>query len=110
MKPNSPDSVLRLQTVDEKFNVDFGASLSLFEPAGKKVVLAAFERDSEKVTHTQVDVNRLVACSYSFDPDRGGIVSSGAGLGLDGKAGARAVSALPRPRIRHGGRDHGRSR
>ena len=40
MKPNSPDSVLRLQTVDEKFNVDFGANLSLAEPSGEKVAIA----------------------------------------------------------------------
>ena len=84
VKPNSPDAVLRIQTVDEKYNVDYGASLSLVEPAGEKVAISAFERDSGKVTRTHVDANRLVECCYTFSPERGGVVSSGAGLGLDG--------------------------
>lgn len=84
VKPNSPDAVLRIQTVDEKYNVDYGASLSLVEPAGEKVAISAFERDSGKVTRTHVDANRLVECCYTFSPERGGVVSSGACLALDG--------------------------
>ena len=84
LKPTSPDSVLRLQTVDAKFHVDYGASRSFFRPSGKRLPIVAFERDLEALGKATVDANRAVPLEYTFSPERGGVVRSGAGLGLDG--------------------------
>ena len=86
MKPTSPDSVLRLQTVDAKYRVARCAVKSFYKPTGRKVGLSVFDRDEGSVTTTEVDAGRTVGVEYRFDakPERGGIVASGAGLGLDG--------------------------
>ena len=84
MKPSTPDSVLRLQTVDAKFHVDYGESYSFYRPAGRAVEFHAFERDSEDVRLVSVDAGRIPLFDYSFVADRGGIVRSGGGLGMDG--------------------------
>ena len=84
MKPSTPDSVLRLQTVDAKFRVACCAAHSFFRPSGRSVTLRTFERDEETVGSAVVDANRLTPFDYTFSPLRGGVVTSGPYLGLGG--------------------------
>jgi len=84
MKPSTPDSVLRLQTVDEKFHVDYGDSYTFYRPSGRTTELHAFERDAEIVSAVAVDAGRVTPFDYVFSPERGGIVRGGEGLGMDG--------------------------
>ena len=84
MKPSTPDSVLRLQTIDAKFRVSRCAVHSFFRPSGRQVSVAAFDREAETVGAKTVDANRAYGFDYRFSPARGGVVTSGAGLGADG--------------------------
>ena len=84
MKPSTPDSVLRLQTIDAKYRVARCAVRSFYRPSGRPVSVMAFDRDAETVAAKAVDANRAYGFDYRFSPARGGIVESGAGLGADG--------------------------
>lgn len=84
MKPTSPDSVLRLQTIDAKYHISRCAVHSFFKPSDREVTVKAFDRDAETVSSVRIDANRAYGLDYRFSPARGGVVESGAGLGLDG--------------------------
>ena len=84
MKPSTPDSVLRLQTVDARFHVDYGDAQTFYRPSGRAVTVRTFERDEETVGSAVVDANRLTPFDYTFSPARGGVVMSGTHLGLGG--------------------------
>lgn len=76
MKPSTPDSVLRIQAVDERFRVHYGKAVSFFRPTGRTVEISAFERDTEKVTRVSVDAGRMLLHDFVFSPERGGIITT----------------------------------
>jgi len=84
MKPSTPDSVLRLQTVDAKYHVDYGEFNMSYDYSNRMVPLTAFERDTETVSTIKIDACRMTPFDYTFSPERGGIVCGGKGLGMDG--------------------------
>ena len=81
MRPTTPDSVLRLQTIDRKYHVDYGAAHVFSRPTGRLAEIAVFERDAETVSRVRVDAGRLTPFDFDFSPTRGGVVRSTGGLG-----------------------------
>jgi len=84
MKPSTPDSILRVQAIDEKFRVYAGSAYSFFKPSYTPVKVKAFERDLETIGTAVVDANRVTPFEYVFGPERGGVVAAGPYLGLGG--------------------------
>lgn len=76
MKPTTPDSVLRMQIVDEKFHVHYGQARSFFRPTGRTVELSAFERDAGTVSRVRVDAGRVPGFDFVFSPERGGVLAT----------------------------------
>ena len=85
LRPSSPDSVLRLQTVDRRYRIGLPAVRQLGRLRHRSVRTAFFERDEGRVSEVDVDRGRLCTVDYVFDSRTGGVLSSGAGFSWDGQ-------------------------
>ena len=84
LKPGLPNSILRLETIDEKYRVWRSKPFVLGEASGKRVKFHVFERDSEKVSEISADASRFLDVRYEFAPSRGSVIPCPGGRNLWG--------------------------
>jgi len=83
-KPGLPNSLLRMEAVDEDFHVWRSKPFSLETPSGQTVKFSVFERDSGAVNEVRVDASRTLRTEYVFEPARGSVVATVGGRNLRG--------------------------
>lgn len=91
LRPSSPDTVLRLQTVDAKYGIGLPAVRALARSTGRRVRAAFYGRDTDNVGDVEFAKSRAVAVDYKFDSGDGGVLTSGAGFGWDGMLGGNCA-------------------
>lgn len=84
LKPGLPNSILRLETIDENYKVWRSKPFVLGKASGKKVKFHVFERDSEKVSEVSADASRFLDVKYEFAPSRGSVIPCSGGRNLWG--------------------------
>ena len=84
LKPGLPNSILRIETVDEDYRVWRSKPFVCGEPSGKRVKFNVYERDADKVTQTEADASRFPKAEYVFAPTRGSVVYCEGGRNLWG--------------------------
>jgi hypothetical protein len=84
LKPGLPNSILRLETIDENYKVWRSKPFVLGKTSGKKVKFHVFERDSEKISEVTADSSRFLDVKYEFAPSRGSVIPCSGGRNLWG--------------------------
>jgi len=85
LKPGLPNSILRLEAIDEDYKVWRSKPFVLGKPSGKMVKFHVYERDADKVSETAADESRFLRTEYEFAPSsRGSVVSCIGGRNLWG--------------------------
>ena len=84
LKPGLPNSILRLETIDEKYRVWRSKPFVLGKASGRRVKFHVFERDSEKVSEISADASRFLDVRYEFAPSRGSVIPCPGGRNLWG--------------------------
>ena len=84
LKPGLPNSILRLETIDEDYRVWRSKPFVCGGPSGKKVKFSVYERDSDKVTQAEADASRFLKTEYVFAPSRGSVIPCEGGRNLWG--------------------------
>lgn len=84
LKPGLPNSVLRLEAVDEDYRVWRSKPFYCGKPAGRKISFNVYERDSGRVSAVEADASRFLKTRYEFKPSRGSVVYTEGGRNLWG--------------------------
>ena len=84
LKPGLPNSIIRLETVDEDYHVWRSKPFVCGEPSGKFATIHVYERDNDCVSEISVDASRLPNAEYVFEPSRGSVVFCPGGRNLWG--------------------------
>ena len=84
LKPGLPNSILRLEAIDENYKVWRSKPIVFGRRSGKKVAFNVFERDKFEVARAVADSSRFLAVDYRFDPSRGSVVACKGGRNLWG--------------------------
>ena len=90
LKPDTPWSVFRLETIDENYHVYRAKAVSVAKRTGRDVRFHVYEDQLDRVSEITLDAGRVPEAAYSFEPSRGGVVATGAGRGFWGIFGSYA--------------------
>ena len=90
LRPDTPRSVFRLETVDEDYHVWRGKAVSVAKPVGREVTFRVYEDQLDRVSAVTLDAGRVPEANYVFEPSRGGVVAAEAGRGMWGVFGTYA--------------------
>lgn len=90
VKPDTPRSVFRLETIDENYHVYRGKAVSIAKTTGRTVRFHVYEDMLYRVSEVALDAGSVPEIDYAFEPSRGGVVVTAAGRGLWGIFGSYA--------------------
>ena len=79
VRPSSANSLLHLQAIARSGRTYRGSPVSLYRPSGQTAPLAVYSRTHGRRVEIPADRRLLTSIEYEFSPERGAVLSSGAG-------------------------------